>query len=185
MLAYTDLFQGFLEVVSVLFGAIPFGYGFRLFHDLVLALDVIFVLLIIYVLIELMPYKPKYYNDPRQALTPEQKKIPTVKDPGVAVRWKSIRTKAEAAPPQSLTLGIIEADSFVDDILKRMGLPGEHMADRLERIDTGDLQTLDKLWAAHRARNNLVHTPGYVMNERDARRYMDDYEAFLKELDAI
>jgi len=62
----------------------------------------------------------------------------------------------------------------VDDILKRMGLPGEHMADRLERIDTGDVKTLDALWAAHRARNNLVHSPGYVMNERDARRYMND-----------
>lgn len=185
MIAYADTFQAFWVQIWGAVSSFPYQYMFQLFHDIILVMDVSFAALIIYSLIELIPYRPKFYKDPRKALTPEQKKIPTAKDPGVAARWKSIRAKAEAAPPQSLTLGIIEADSFVDDVLKKMGLPGEHMADRLERIDTGELETLDRLWTAHRARNNLVHTPGYVMNERDARRYMDDYEAFLTEISAI
>ncbi len=167
------------------FGAIPLGYIFSLFHDVILVLDVGLVIILTYTLIQLEPFRPRFHHDPRALISKDERRIPTLRDAGIALRWKSIRAKAEAVPPQSLTLGIIEADSFVDDVLKRMGLLGQTMADRLEAIDTGDIQTLDRLWTAHRARNNLVHSPGYVMGERDARRYMDDYEAFLKELGVI
>lgn len=164
--------------------SIPYGYIFALFHDVMLVLDFALIATFIYTFIALRPYRPVLYRDPRDAIKGE-KRIPTLRDAGIATRWKSILAKAEAAPPQSLTLGIIEADSFVDDILKRMGIAGEHMADRLEKIDTGDLQTLDALWTAHRARNNLVHSPGYVMSEFDARKYMKDYESFLRELGVL
>ena len=176
---------GLLDFIKGFFGAIPFAYAFRLFHDVLLVLDVALFATLLYTLAELRPYKAKFYKNPRKALTKEQKKIPTLHDVGLTKRWKEILEKAEAAPPQSYTLAIIEADSFVDDILKKMGYPGDHMADRLLRIDTGDLQSLDGLWTAHRARNNLVHTPGYVMNERDAKKYLKDYEAFLREIEVL
>lgn len=186
MLPYTDTAQGFLSSVWLLITSVPYAYIFRLFHDVVLALDIGLIALLIYVLIQLKPYRPVFYANPLDAVPKEdRKKIPILQDAGIATRWKAIREKAEAAPPQSLTLGIIEADSFVDDVLKRMGILGETMASRLERIDTGDLQTLDRLWTAHRARNNLVHTPGYILSEFDARRYMHDYEEFLRELGVI
>ena len=181
---YSDIGVQVVYGIKNTFDAIPFAYIFALFHDVVLVLDIGLVAVLIFVLTQLQQYRPVFYQNPRDALKGE-KRIPTLRDAGIAKRWKSIREKAEAAPPQSLTLGIIEADSFVDDILKRMGIAGEHMADRLERIDTGDLQTLDLLWTAHRARNNLVHSPGYVMSEFDARKYMKDYEAFLRELGVL
>ncbi len=97
-------------------------------------------------------------------------------------RWKRIVAKALAAPPQSLTLAIIGADKCVDDALKELGLEGEHMADRLEQLNPLDFKTLQKLWRAHRIRNDLVHTPDFSIEPADAEEVLKIYEAFLKEL---
>lgn len=97
-------------------------------------------------------------------------------------RWQRIMAKAFAAPPQSLTLAIIDADKCVDDALKELGLEGEHMADRLEQLNPSDFGTLQNLWRAHRIRNDLVHTPDFSIEPADAEEVLKMYEAFLKEL---
>ncbi|MDP3975076.1 MAG: hypothetical protein Q8P88_02220, partial [Candidatus Jorgensenbacteria bacterium] len=85
----------------------------------------------------------------------------------------------------SYVLAIIEADKLVDDALKTSGLQGEHMADRLEKLRVEDYPTLDRLWRAHRVRNELVHTPDFGINEGDAKDVLRVYEKFLKELGAL
>ena len=84
-----------------------------------------------------------------------------------------------------MKLAIIDADGLVDDVLKQMGLPGEHFADRLARLTPEELKTFDKVWTAHRVRNDLVHTPGFALGLDEARRVMKSYEAFLIEIKAI
>lgn len=37
----------------------------------------------------------------------------------------------------------------------------------------------------HRMRNDLVHTPGFVLSLEDAKMALEGYEAFLKELEVI
>lgn len=185
MITGTNAFSQFLENAVNVFWALPWGYFGALLHDIFLFLDALLVMGIVYVLLELSPYRPKFYANPRRALAPAVP-IRTLRDEGLKRSWEAILKKAESLPPQSLTLGIIEADSFVDTVLKtRLNLPGEHMSDRLERLDDGTVNTLDALWTAHRARNNVVHTPGYVLGERDARRFLASYTAFLEELGVI
>jgi hypothetical protein len=140
---------------------------------------------IIMVLVEISRIRPRFYINPRKALGMEKKAI-RVQDEKFKALWDDVMRKSEAAPPQSLSLAIIEADSFIDTILKEnLKLSGEHMANRLERLDDDDLQSLDGLWKAHRIRNDLVHTPGYYLNPSDARRVLSYYEAFLKEIEVI
>lgn len=100
-------------------------------------------------------------------------------------RWEGIMRRARKTPPQSLVLAIIEADKCVDDALKALGLPGEHMADRLEQLAADDYPSLDRLWRAHRVRNELVHTPDFSVDPRDAEEVLKIYEKFLKELGAL
>lgn len=100
-------------------------------------------------------------------------------------RWKRIMAKAFAAPPQSLTLAIIEADKCVNDALKSLGFEGEHMADRLEQLNPSDFDTLQNLWRAHRIRNDLVHTPDFGIEPADAETVLKIFEAFLKELEIL
>ena len=162
---------------------VPWTYVWSLTHDFVVAFDIALVAGLIYVLMELEPYRPHFVRDPKKYVHSE-KKIATLRDAGLVKKWQAIVEKSESMPPQSLTLGIIEADSFVDDVLKRMSLPGEHMADRLDKLGS-DLKTIDAVWKAHRVRNDVVHTPGYFLSPRDARKILKDYEAFLKELEVL
>ncbi len=184
MIGSTNFPIQFLSGVWAFITSLPYAYFWELLHDVVLVLDIGLLTILLFLMFELRKFRPVLLRNPRDVLK-GTKKIPTLRDTGLAERWKSILAKSEAAPPQTLLLAIIEADSFVDDILKRMGIAGEHMADRLEKIDTGDLQTLDKLWTAHRARNNLVHEPGYVLSESRAREFLKDYGDFLKELGVL
>jgi len=107
------------------------------------------------------------------------------KDERIRKQWETILKKAGLAPPQSFQLGIIEADKFVDNILKKMGLPGEHMADRLEKLGTHELRTLDKVWRVHRIRNELVHNPDFNISSVDIKELLGAYESFLKELEIL
>lgn len=145
-----------------------------------MVLDVVLFLGFIYALMKSFEYRPKLYRNPGGF---EKKTL--VKDPALIKRWAEILEKSKSNPPQSFAFSIIEADKFVDDILKRMGLQGEHMADRLERLSASDIKTLDKLWRVHKIRNELVHNTDFDISPRDAKGVLDGYEDFLKELEII
>jgi hypothetical protein len=110
------------------------------------------------------------------------RKVLTARDAMFAARWREIEAKADDALPDAAKLAIIEADKFVDDLLKKMGLPGEHMADRLDNLADNEMRSIQKLWDAHRLRNNIVHTPGFKVSSQEARKAMEGYRAFLEEL---
>lgn len=115
---------------------------------------------------------------PRTAESPFDQKL-------LGERWTRIVGGAPQSPPQSYVLAIIEADKLVDDSLKVMGIEGEHMADRLEKLRAEEYPTLDRLWRAHRVRNDLVHTPDFEIHPGDAEDVLKIYEKFLKELGAL
>ncbi len=96
--------------------------------------------------------------------------------------WLGVMKRFAAGSADSLKLAVIEADKLADETLRSLGLEGEHMADRLEKISSEELRTLDRLWRAHRMRNELVHTPGYELTVDDAKRVLGDYRAFLEEV---
>lgn len=142
------------------------------------ALNILLLTAIILVFPKTLQFRPRF------TLTTKQKRHSAVSTHEERYRkhWEQITVKAKSAPPHSYTLAIIEADSFVDSILKDLGFEGEHMADRLERADFRDLRSLNNLWRAHKVRNQLVHTPGYDLSVKDAEQYLYSYGEFLREL---
>ncbi len=106
----------------------------------------------------------------------------TLYDPGLLKRWREILNKFNSGSPDSRKLAVIEADKLADEILKRLGLEGEHMADRLERVGPEDLDSLEGLWRAHRFRNNLVHSPDFSPAAHEFKSALDDYEKLFKEV---
>lgn len=100
-------------------------------------------------------------------------------------QWFNIMLKFKEGDLNSQKLAIIEADKLVDSILKEIGVAGEHLADKLSKINPESLKSLEKLWAAHRIRNDLVHTPGFVLSEEEAKKVLEYYELFLKEIGVI
>ncbi len=103
----------------------------------------------------------------------------------VQKRWQQILEKTAKGGTDALRLSIIETDTLVNDVLKWLDIPGEHMADRLQAFDSEEVKTLDRVWRAHRLRNDLVHTAGFFVTPEDAQRTLTDFESFLKEIGAL
>ena len=150
------------------------------------AIATVFVLLDIALLIGVIIVIPKARKYRPHFLKPKELKRKLYqKDASAKRRWDAILAKAPKSPPQSFALAIIEADKFVDDVLKRLGFHGEHMADRLERLNTGSIASLDRVWQVHRARNELVHNPDFEIKPHDAEEMLGVYQKFLEELGVL
>lgn len=142
--------------------------------------DLFLLIIFIYALKEGWKFRPKLEIEegPKDSTF-------TVRSAMLRDQWKAIQEKFALGTPEALRVAMIEADAFVDEALKKSGLPGQHMADRLSGLNPNELKTLDRVWSAHRLRNDIVHTPGFVVSAKDAETAMGDYEAFLKEIEVL
>ena len=109
----------------------------------------------------------------------------TVHDIVMKERWHATMAKFALGTPEAERVAIIEADALVDAALKNMQIEGDHLADRLSNLESDAIESMPRIWRAHRMRNDLVHTPGFGITQQDAERTMRDYEAFLKEVEVI
>ncbi len=108
--------------------------------------------------------------------------LPTDK---IGKQWEKVRERIDRNTEAEWKLAVIEADKLVDDILKRMGYPGESMADRLKAVKPEQLASLEALWDAHKLRNTIVHDPEFYASELEIKNAIDHYETFLREVQAI
>lgn len=137
-------------------------------------------------LIVLIPYAWNYGKVEFRWKNKPDKKRQELEDTGVFRRqWETIMEKSESSPPESLVNAIIEVDNIVDEILKAMNLPGEHIADRLESLNPETTKSLERLWRAHSIKNNLTNIPGFSLTEHQARVVLGDYESFLREIGVV
>ncbi len=125
-------------------------------------------------------YHPHYELEKRKA-----KKILTLRDAVTKEHWETIVRTFSLGTPEAARTAVIEADTLVDTVLKSMEIPGQHLADRLSNLEPEEVASLDRVWRAHRTRNDLVHTPGFALTEKEAQKTLEDYEAFLKDLGVL
>ncbi|MDP3725252.1 MAG: hypothetical protein Q8R20_02140 [Nanoarchaeota archaeon] len=134
----------------------------------------------------LLPYAWNYGKIPFRWKNQPKKYQRELKDTNAFQRqWEAIIAKSDSSPPDSFITAIMETDAMIDEILKEMGLPGEHMPDRLESLNPETTKSMEHLWRAHSMKNNLMHTPGFTLTEHEAKRVLGDYEAFLKEIGIV
>lgn len=75
--------------------------------------------------------------------------------------WSSVEIAMNTKTPSQLRQAIITADKCLDNALRDV-VSGDKMADRLKNAKNKyDYATYDKLWKAHKIRNNLVHEAGF------------------------
>ncbi len=98
-------------------------------------------------------------------------------------RWNEIKRHLDGDNPIEWKMAIIEADSLIDDIMKRIGYEGKTLAERLKTIESSDFENLQNIWEAHKIRNRIVHEPGKMELDRaTAQGAVEKYEKALKEL---
>lgn len=178
--------MGFLTSIYQDIVNFPWDGFYRAARVVLIVLDAVFFVGFIWVLKKALEFRPDLIGSFRGKEGEEgAMEAPVFDVENYGKHWEEIRKKALSAPPQSLTLAIVAGDNLVGDALKDLGLEGEHIADRLEKLNPREVKTLNSLWRAHRVRNDLVHTTGFEIKESEATEILNIYESFLKELGAL
>ncbi|MBI2610053.1 hypothetical protein HYW53_02650 [Candidatus Giovannonibacteria bacterium] len=100
-------------------------------------------------------------------------------------RWEDLMGRFEASLDSDASLFVLEADSMVDDILKRIGIPGDTMMERITNLEPVEISSIPDLAAAHRIRNNIAHTPGFKVSKPEAANLLKKYKRVLEELEVL
>jgi hypothetical protein len=107
------------------------------------------------------------------------------RNPVVLKHWTDIVKRANTGTPENLRWAVMESDALVDFVLKDRQVLGETMADRLANFRREEYKSIDKLWDAHKLRNEIAHTPGFKLTSRQAEKALLAFRDFLKELKAF
>ena len=98
-------------------------------------------------------------------------------------QWAKINKRLETGKEAECKLAVIEADSLLNDVLRKMGYSGETMGEKLKQLDSTTLPNIDQIWEAHKSRNNVVHDPDYKLTLDQAKKILGIYEKTLRDLE--
>ncbi len=108
---------------------------------------------------------------------------PTIEEFETHPRWAIIEGYMSSTSEALWRIGVLEADTMLEEVLKEKGYQGESVGDMLK---TASFKTVRLAWDAHMVRNQIAHQgSNYVLTEREAKRVYTLYEAVFKELKAI
>ena len=100
-------------------------------------------------------------------------------------QWQKTKLRLETGLESEYKLAIIEGDSVIEDVLKRMGFSGETLGERLANVTEETIPNLPDVVDAHKIRNNIVHDPDYRLTLDDAKKAIEVYEKALTDLQAL
>ena len=99
--------------------------------------------------------------------------------------WRKTAGRLDTGFESEYKLAVIEADSMLDDILKKMGFGGETLGERLGKITSATLPNIEEIKKVHQARNNIIHDPDYRLSLDEAKKVAAAYEKAFRDLEAM
>lgn len=99
-------------------------------------------------------------------------------------RWLKIENGFDKDDRRSYNFSVLEADKLLDKALNEMGVPGKSMGEKLKKL--GDrMPDLNKVWYAHKLRNQIVHESDFEVSYEQARQALSIFRQALKNMGAI
>ncbi len=86
--------------------------------------------------------------------------------------------------PSSYHLSVLNADKLVDSALKKRGLKGKTMGERMKNANSL-FSDNDGIWSAHKLRNKIAHEPDVNVTYDQARQALANFRKALKDIGAI
>lgn len=102
----------------------------------------------------------------------------------VHVRWHEIEQQVKRGGPAHLRQSIIQADNLVDYCLKKLGVSGDTLGERL-RSGRSRFSDYDGIWRAHKTRNQVVHEADKELLSFEVKQMLAKFERALKDLGAL
>ena len=101
-------------------------------------------------------------------------------------RWHYIQTLIESPNESDWRVSIIEADSMLEELLRKRGFEGDTMSELLEGAKGGGFATIQSAWDAHIVRNQIAHQGvEFPISQIEGRRVIKMYQNTFEELQAI
>ena len=100
-------------------------------------------------------------------------------------RWQKTLARLETAQEAEYKLAVIEADSMLNETLKRMAFPGATIDERLQNLSAAIVANVGEVQEAHALRNNVVHDPNFRLSLDDAKKTLSAFEKTFQSLDLI
>jgi len=115
----------------------------------------------------------------KDGVTPDSQTTPKKE---VELNWKHVQELIKSENNSDWNMAVMRADSLLDEILIVLGYEGESMADRLKIVGSHTLPSIERVWSAHRLRNEIAHNP-LIQTSRNSCEYaIKTYEQALFEL---
>jgi hypothetical protein len=103
-------------------------------------------------------------------------------DTAMAHRWDSATKHISSDNPNDWKQAIIEADIILDDLLNKMGYSGDSIGDKLKKVASGDMRSLNEAWEAHKVRNQIAHEGStFTLNHHEAKNVINMYRKVFEE----
>lgn len=99
--------------------------------------------------------------------------------------WNKIKARLDTGLEAEYKLAILEADSTMEDVLKRMGFGGASLGEKLDKLTAVSLPNLDEVRSAHQIRSNVVHDPDYKLTLDETKKTIAIFEKALVDLQAL
>ena len=99
--------------------------------------------------------------------------------------WNKIKARLDTGLEAEYKLAIFEADSTMDEVLKRMGFGGASLGERLDKLTAVSLPNLNEVRLAHQIRSNVVHDPDYKLTLDETKKTIAIFEKALVDLQAL
>lgn len=101
-------------------------------------------------------------------------------------KWEVVLDHLNSNNEAEWRLSIIEADNILDELVQRLGYPGENLGERLKSASAQEMVSLQNAWEAHKFRNQIVHEGSDVhLTYPEAKRIVGLFEVVFREFNFI
>lgn len=97
-------------------------------------------------------------------------------------KWKELQKLCSKT--ETWAMAVIQADSLLDEALKKKHFKGKTMGERLVSAQRS-LTNNDGVWFGHKLRNQLVHQTDVALREKDIKHALIGFGQALKDLGAL
>jgi len=175
----TNFFADFFPFLKDFFAGGKLGAFLIFLFSLLLVLAVAWIAYSTIRISEIKKAQEKKVND---ILFAQEKKDVRKENP----RWKQVQSHINSQNPGEWRLAIIEADTILEDMTQKMGIPGINLGERLKNTEQSDFLTLQLAWEAHKVRNRIAHEGStFNLTQKEAQKTIENYEEVFKEFEFI
>lgn len=101
-------------------------------------------------------------------------------------KWVKVLNHIRSDNQSDWRLAILEADIMLEEMLDKMGYPGQTLGERLKMVEKSDFDTIDMAWEAHKIRNQIAHEGSdLVLSKEQAERAITAFENVFREFKYI